>query len=109
MNIVIKDKTYPAEAGQTVLQVARQNGIYIPTLCYHHRTGPAGKCRVCVVEVEGMPGLQTSCTLEAKDGMKVVTDSEKVLEAQRLVVNLMLSTGKHDCLSCEQNNCSIIN
>lgn len=103
MNITIKDRDLEVKEGQTVLQAARENGIYIPSLCYHDRTGPAGKCRVCVVEVEGMAGLHTSCSLEVSEGMKVITDSEKVLEAQKLVVNLLLSTGKHDCLSCEQN------
>lgn len=103
MNITINDRTMKAKEGQTVLQAARENSIYIPSLCFHPKTGPAGKCRVCVVEVEGVSGLQTACTLEVKDGMNVITDSDKVLEAQRLVVNLLLSTGKHDCLSCEQN------
>jgi formate dehydrogenase major subunit len=103
MNITINDRTMKAKEGQTLLQAARENSIYIPSLCFHPKTGPAGKCRVCVVEVEGVSGLQTACTLEVKDGMNVITDSDKVLEAQRLVVNLLLSTGKHDCLSCEQN------
>lgn len=103
MNITINDKALEVKEGQTVLQAARENGIYIPSLCYHDRTGPAGKCRVCVVEVKEMAGLHTACSLEVSEGMTVITDSEKVLEAQKLVVNLLLSTGKHDCLSCEQN------
>jgi predicted molibdopterin-dependent oxidoreductase YjgC len=103
MKITIKDNELEVKEGQTVLQAARENGIYIPSLCYHDKTGPAGKCRACVVEVEGMTGLHTACTLAVRDGMKIITDSEKVLEAQKLVVNLLLSTGKHDCLSCEQN------
>jgi formate dehydrogenase major subunit len=103
MNIIINGVECEAREGQTVLQVAREHGIYIPSLCYHAKTGPAGKCRACVVEVEGMRGLQTSCTVTVKDGMKVNTDTEQVLAAQRLVVDLLLSSGKHDCLSCEQN------
>ncbi len=103
MKIIIKGREFEAKEGRTVLEIARENGIYIPTLCYHARTGPAGKCRACVVEVEGIRGLQTACTLAVKDQMKVVIDSDKVREAQKLVVNLLLSTGKHDCLSCEQN------
>jgi len=103
MEITINGRAFKAQAGQTVLEVARQNGIYIPSLCYHPRTGQAGKCRACVVEVEGMRGLQTSCTVQVKDGMKVTTDSKQVLDAQRLVIDLLLSSGKHDCLSCERN------
>src|SRR5690554_5330189 len=103
MKILINGKTYEAAPGQTVLQVARDNGIYVPSLCYHAKIGPAGKCRVCVVEVEGMRGLQTSCNLPVKDGMKVRTDTEDIKAHQRLIVDLLLSSGKHDCLSCEQN------
>ena len=103
MQIAINEKSLDAREGQTVLEVARANGIYIPSLCYHPRTGPAGKCRACVVEIDGMRGLQTACTVAAKEGMSVVTNSENVLNAQRLVMDLRLASGKHDCLACEQN------
>ena len=100
MQISINGIKYDARAEQTVLDVARANGIYIPSLCYHARTGPAAKCRACVAEIEGMRGLQTTCTVKVTDDMTVVTDSPRVKEAQRLVVDLMLSSGRHDCLSC---------
>ncbi len=105
MNITINGKIVEAQEGQTVLEAAKDAGIYIPSLCYHPKTGPAGKCRACVVEIEGMSGLETSCTVLVRDGLKVITNSEKVLAAQRLVVDLLLSSGKHDCVSCEQNGC----
>jgi len=108
MFISINGKSCEASPGENVLQVALRNGIYIPHLCYHPRTGPAGKCRACVVEVEDLPGLQTSCNLMVREGMKVITDSEVVKNAQRVVVDLALSSGRHDCLSCEQNgNCEL--
>jgi len=103
MVIKIDGIEYKAKKGQTVLDVARENGIYIPTLCYHKRTGQAGKCRACVVEIEGMRGLQTACTVAVTDGMVVSSDGEKVLSARRMVVDLMLSSGRHDCLSCEKS------
>lgn len=103
MQITINGRQYEANPEQTVLGVARANGIYIPSLCYHVKTGQAAKCRACVAEIEGMRGLQTTCTVFAKDGMKITTNSAKVLAAQRLVVDLMLSSGRHDCLSCEKN------
>ena len=93
----------PIEAEKTVLQLARQHGIYIPTLCYHPRTGPASMCRLCVVEVEGMRALQTACSLLPKDGMKVHSASPRVLDARKVVVNLLLANGNHDCLACEVN------
>lgn len=102
-NIFIDGKPITFEDGKTVLQVARENGLYIPTLCYHARTGPASMCRVCVVEVEGMRGLQTSCSLTPSDGMKIQTASQRVLDARKAVVNLLLANGNHDCLSCEVN------
>ncbi len=103
MKMTINDVVVDARAGQTVLDVARDNGIFIPALCFHPRTGQAGKCRACVVEIEGMRGLQTSCTVQVKEGMKAATNSPQAVEAQRLVVNLLLSSGRHDCLSCERN------
>ena len=103
MQVTIDGCTVEAQQGQTILQVARANDIYIPSLCWHPRTGKAGKCRVCVVEVEGVRGLQTSCTFEVREGMAVTTQSEKVLSARRMVVELLLSEGKHNCISCEAN------
>ena len=103
MQIIIDGKVCEAGTGQSVLEVARENGIYIPALCHHRKTGQAGKCRTCLVEVEGMRGLQTSCTVAIKDGMKVVTDSAAVRAAQRMNVDLLLASGRHDCLSCEAN------
>lgn len=108
MKIIINGQEIEASPGETVLNAALRNGIYIPHLCYHPRTGPAAKCRACVVEVEGTPGLPTSCNLPVREGMVVSTNTEKVKNAQRVVVDLALSSGRHDCLSCEQNgNCEL--
>jgi len=89
--------------GQTLLDVARERGVKIPSLCYHPKTGQAARCRVCVVEVEGQRALVTSCTSAARDGMVVRTNSPRVIAARRTVVNLLLSNGEHNCLACEQN------
>ena len=103
MKFTINGQMYEVPEGLTVLEAARKCGVYIPSLCYHPKTGPAGKCRACLVEIDGMRGLQTSCTVQLKEGMKVISDSERVRAAQRLVIDLLLSSGAHDCLSCEQN------
>jgi len=103
MNIILNNQPYEVPDGLTVLEAARRCGVYIPSLCYHPKTGPAGKCRACVVEIEGVRGLQTACTVRVRDGMKVFSNTERVLQAQRLVIDLLLSSGEHDCLSCEQN------
>ncbi|HEY4798464.1 MAG TPA: molybdopterin-dependent oxidoreductase, partial [Bacteroidia bacterium] len=103
MQIKINNRLYEAQENETVLDVARRNDIYIPTLCYHAKTGQAAKCRACIVTVEGMRGFQTSCNLKVKGGMSVCTDSKEVLESQRVVVDLMLSSGYHNCLACERS------
>ncbi|MDH4029083.1 MAG: 2Fe-2S iron-sulfur cluster-binding protein, partial [Nitrospirota bacterium] len=97
----INGRDVSARRGDSILDAARQNGIYIPTLCWHPRTKQAGKCRICVVEVEGLPGLQVSCSLPARDGMVVLTDTEKVIETRKMIVELYLAGGGHNCMSCE--------
>lgn len=103
MQLHIDGRKVLAEEGQTVLEAARAADIHIPSLCYHPRTGVAARCRACVVEIEGLRGLQTSCTVLAKEGMVVQTESAKVLAARRMVVELLLANGHHDCLACESN------
>lgn len=103
MRIFFDGKPAAANSGQTVLHVARENGIPIPALCYHPRLGPMGRCRACVVEVDGLPGLRESCALEVVDGMKVTTASTRILAARRIIVELLFSTGEHDCSSCEKS------
>ncbi|RKY26733.1 MAG: formate dehydrogenase subunit alpha [Planctomycetota bacterium] len=101
MNITIDGKICTAKHGQTVLQVARENDIYIPSLCWHERTGKTGRCRACLVNVKGSHRLHEACATDAHDGMVVKTDTSEVLAARKLVVELLLSNGKHDCLACE--------
>ena len=108
MDITIDGRVCKATAGQTILQVARENGVEIPSLCWHPRLQKAGRCRACVVEIEGMRGLKESCVQEVKEGMVVRTDTPQVLAVRKMVVNLLLANGKHNCLSCESNgNCEL--
>jgi predicted molibdopterin-dependent oxidoreductase YjgC len=88
-----------------VLDVARANGIAIPALCYHPKTGKAGRCRACLVEIEGIPGLKESCALAVREGMVVKSASPRVLEARRMVVELLLADGHHNCIACQANGC----
>ena len=103
MKITIDGQSFDAAAGQTILDIARSHGIYIPALCWHARTGRAARCRACVVEVEGTRGLKAACVHEVVDGMVVHTNTESVLSTRRTVVELLLANGEHDCLSCEVN------
>lgn len=101
--LTIDGQEIQADSGKSLLHAARENGIYIPALCYHPRTGNAGKCRLCVVEVEKLPGLQASCSLAAAEGMIVHTDTRRVRQTRKMIVELYLASGKHDCASCESD------
>ncbi|MCK9265163.1 MAG: 2Fe-2S iron-sulfur cluster-binding protein, partial [Deltaproteobacteria bacterium] len=102
MKVTINNKPCNATEGQTILEVARAHGVYIPTLCYHEKAGAPARCRACVVEVKGRPGLVTSCDTTVSGGMEIVTDSKRVIEAQRFVIKLAISSGNHDCIICEK-------
>jgi iron-only hydrogenase group A len=107
--ITINDKPVEFKAGETVLQAAKRAGVHIPHLCaFDGAPSPPGACRVCVVEVEGMPRLQTSCTLPARDGMVVKTHSTKVQKSRRNIVELLLASHPDDCLFCQRSgNCEL--
>ncbi len=108
LNLTINGKKVTAEKGTTILQAAEQNGIHIPTLCHMEGIHEVGACRICVVEVEGFKNLQPACAVKAADGMIIETSSKNVLSARRTIVNLMLSNGSHNCISCEANgDCSL--
>lgn len=108
LRITMNGKQVKAAPGQTILEAAKSNGIYIPTLCYYPATRLVGACRVCVVEVEGSRSLVASCAMPVSAGMVVKTDTERVREAQKLVAELLWSSGDHNCLVCEANgNCEL--
>jgi predicted molibdopterin-dependent oxidoreductase YjgC len=109
VSIVIEGQKILAERGKTILEVCQEHGIHIPTLCYHPRLRIVGACRVCVVEVEGARTLMTACTTPVdRDGMVVRTNTERVLEARKMIVELLLASGDHNCLTCDANgNCEL--
>jgi predicted molibdopterin-dependent oxidoreductase YjgC len=98
--ILINGNECTFEPGETILQVARRNSIDIPTLCYLKGATPTGACRICVVEVEGARTLVPSCATPASNNMVVLTESEKVVEARRMMLELLLSSGNHNCAVC---------
>ncbi len=102
INIDNQEIQVPSE--YTVLEAARSVGIDIPTLCYLKDINEVGACRMCLVEVEGVRGLQTSCVLPVRDGMVVKTNTKKVREARKATLELILSNHDRDCLTCDRNN-----
>lgn len=108
ITVTINNKVCQAEADQTILQVATDNGIHIPTLCHMDGIHDSFSCRICVVEVVGARTLIPACAGKVADGMVVNTATESVLSARRNIVNLLLSNGEHNCLSCEKSGeCSL--
>jgi predicted molibdopterin-dependent oxidoreductase YjgC len=110
MNITIDGRTCECKPGQTIYEVASENGIYIPVLCHHEQLKPVGACRVCVVEVENARTLVASCAMPVEDGMVVHTDTERIRTSRRLTVELLITQGHHQCITCESSgNCILQN
>lgn len=102
IKIYIDDREVNVEKGITVFKAAENAGIEIPHLCYHPAFPPEGTCRMCLVEIEGLPKLELACSTQVKDGMKVHTKSEKVIEARKGVLEFLLAEHPLDCPICDQ-------
>jgi formate dehydrogenase beta subunit len=102
IKLTIDGKVIEAEKDATVLQAAQAAGVYIPTLCYHPDLQLYGGCRLCIVEIENMRGLPTSCTTPAAAGMVVKTDTEQLKNLRISYLQLMLTEHPHACLTCER-------
>jgi formate dehydrogenase alpha subunit len=103
ISLTIDGRLVTAPEGTTVLDAALSHGIYIPTLCNDPRLEPYGGCRMCIVEIDGMKGLPTSCTTRAGNGMVVRTDTDKVNSVRRMVCEMLIADHPSDCLTCASN------
>jgi len=92
VTLVMDGKELTIDDGKTLLDAARENGMDIPTICFHEATTANGLCRMCVVEVEGMRVLQPACIVQAANNMKVQTRSEKVVRARKTILEMLAST-----------------
>lgn len=97
ITITIDNHTLTVEEGTTLLSAATQNGLKIPNLCYDGRVELYGACGLCVVEVEGTPKLLRACSTKAADGMVVHTDTDRVVRARKVALELLLSDHDGDC------------
>lgn len=102
MKITINDQVVEAVPGQTVLEVCEHLNIKIPTFCHDKRLVPHGACRMCVVEVEGVKGLPTACTLPAYEGMVIKTHTKMVEVVRKDILELMWASHDNNCLVCSQ-------
>jgi NADH-quinone oxidoreductase subunit G/[NiFe] hydrogenase diaphorase moiety small subunit/NADP-reducing hydrogenase subunit HndD len=104
-NINISINGYPVDVkkGKTILEAAEEQGVRIPTLCYHKDLCVAGNCRVCVVEVVGQKRLSAACATPCEDGMEILTNSLKVRNSRKHIIELLLSEHNADCTKCYRN------
>jgi len=108
ITLTINGELLSARQGQTVLEVAREHGIDIPTLCHLEGLEAMGGCRLCLVEVQGSSRPVPSCLTQVLEGMVVLTHSEKIMEYRRMLVELLLAERNHTCAVCIQNkNCEL--
>ena len=103
IHLTINGQMLETEEGLTILQAARNAGITIPTLCYLENVSAIGSCRLCVVEVQGMDKLSTACNTPVQDDMVIETMSERVVEARKEMLRLILANHNQDCFSCPSN------
>ncbi|MBM4043787.1 MAG: 2Fe-2S iron-sulfur cluster binding domain-containing protein, partial [Planctomycetes bacterium] len=103
ITLAIDGQPVSVTPGTTILEATRLLGKKIPTLCYLENVQAIGACRVCLVEVEGAKALVSSCVMPVSEGMKVLTNTRRVREARRTVVELLLSDHEGDCQTCDRN------
>lgn len=99
----IDDKDVSAREDETILAVARQNGIFIPTLCHLDGLSERGACRLCLVEIKGSPKLVPSCVTRAREEMEVITNSERVVDYRKKILELIFTERNHVCSVCVSN------
>lgn len=104
VTVIMDGKEVTVAAGTTILEIARQMDIRIPTLCYHEDLCVAGVCRICVVEVEGQRTLQTACCYPVTQTIIIRTHTRKVRQARRHILDLLLSKHYGECYACFRNN-----
>lgn len=108
IKIEVNNKTTEAKPGEYLLTTLKRLNIKIPTFCHIEGLNPSGACRMCSVEVEGIPGTVPACAFPVYDGMKVQTHTAKVVNARKTILELLLSNHPDDCLYCVRNgNCEL--
>ncbi|QKF83228.1 bidirectional hydrogenase complex protein HoxU [Halarcobacter ebronensis] len=99
----IDDMDVTGRSDATILEVARDHGIKIPTLCHLEGLSSVGSCRICLVEVKGSKNLVPACTSKIKEGMEVITNSEKIASHRKMVLSMIFAERTHTCSVCVSN------
>jgi len=104
LKIFINGNEVAAGKNDTILEVSRKYGIYIPTLCNHDDLSPVGSCRICVVEIKNTGNLIPACSSPVQSLMNIETDSSRVLQTRRTNLKLLLANHADNCLVCDAAN-----
>lgn len=106
--LTIDGQEISAREDETILEVARENGIFIPTLCHIEGLSAVGGCRLCLVEIKGVTKLFPACTTTVQEGMEVSTNSERLAKYRKMTLELLFAEGNHICSVCVSNgNCEL--
>ncbi|HOL62196.1 MAG TPA: NADH-dependent [FeFe] hydrogenase, group A6, partial [Elusimicrobiales bacterium] len=109
MKVYVNGKEVEAKAGDTILNVLKSQSVDVPTLCHMEGKIPSGACRICVVEIEGQANLVPSCSYPITEGMRIKTNSPRVINARKTIIELLLSSHPDDCLYCDkQDSCELL-
>ncbi|MDD5639766.1 MAG: [FeFe] hydrogenase, group A [Candidatus Pacebacteria bacterium] len=110
IKITIDGKEVFGFEGQKILEIATENDITIPNLCYHSDLKPKASCRLCIVEITGKRGYQTACSTIAEDGMVIITDNEEISKLRKTNLELLFSQHNEKCGDCVKgNDCRLLN
>lgn len=101
--LIIDEQDVSGRAGQTILEVARENEIDIPTLCHLDGLGDVGACRLCLVEIKGSSKLLPACVATVYEGMEVTTSTERLQKHRRMILELLFAERNHICAVCVAN------
>ena len=103
VEVTIDGRKIKGRAGQTILELALENGIEIPNLCYDARLKPSGACRLCLVNVEGQSSPVTACTSEITPGMVVKTQTDEIRRMRKTILELLFYEHRGVCTTCDEN------
>src|ERR1041384_4962071 len=102
VKITVNGQEFEVEKGAPLIDVCKEKGFMIPSFCYYSDLELQASCRMCLVRVEKMPKLQTSCTMTCAEGMNVTTQSDEIEKAQRAMSEFLLANHPLDCPVCDR-------
>jgi bidirectional [NiFe] hydrogenase diaphorase subunit len=103
VTLKINDSDVTGHASETILDIAREHGIFIPTLCHLEGLCDIGACRLCLVEVKGSTKLLPACVTTLQEGMEILTDTPRLAEYRKMIVQMLFAEGNHICSVCVSN------